>query len=323
MCPKGDDPETIGQTTRKIIVTTSVTAGTLTGTVKVSFAGYTASFDANPANTDSATCTTAFTALENVQTATCTKGATANGGAPYTISFDKFPDYPVQDNVHNHNGNPELTQFTCDMSSMTGTGKACAITDGNQAADSIAEYEFCSRRGTCNFASGECICKLGYTGIACNLRTNRVATSDSLPAYEIAPQGSAFTGDALKIATMRSASSAFDFIEADAGGTSMFTVRGDGLVSVQKLLAGTGGIVSAGGVTVTAGGVQVTTGESTFTNTVNADTLTLTNSLSTGFTNDILTLSTTQAAGANFNFLKVQANNVVSSTPFYFLKGVS
>ena len=141
MCPKGDDPETISQLNRKITVTTAATAGTLSGTVRVTFLGRTTSFNANPTSTTGTECATAFTALDNVQTATCTQDATANGGATYTVTFTAWPEYPEEDNWHYHTGNPPLTSFTCDSTYMASNDNSatitCAITDANSATDSI------------------------------------------------------------------------------------------------------------------------------------------------------------------------------------------
>jgi hypothetical protein len=181
--------------------------------VRVTFNGYTTSFDAAPGTTGSSECTTAFTALKNVLVASCTKGTTASGGAPYTITFTSWPEYPLENNLHSHSGNPALSSFTCDISSVTGTAPACAITSGNTATDDITEYEFCSGRGICSFGTGLCMCKSGYTGAACNILSNSVVTTDTMDAFTINPTGSAFTGSALKMKTARSASSLFNFLE--------------------------------------------------------------------------------------------------------------
>lgn len=137
MCPKGDDPVTVSQTYRSIKITTSAATGSLSGTVSINFLGYTTSFDADPSVTDGTACATAINNLDNVLSATCIQGATASGGAPYTIVFTAWPTFPMEDNIHSHTGNPDLTDFSCDISSMSGDTPACAITDMNTGTDDI------------------------------------------------------------------------------------------------------------------------------------------------------------------------------------------
>jgi hypothetical protein len=142
MCPKGDDPVTTGQTYRSIKITTSAATGALSGTVSINFLGYTTSFDADPSAADSNACTTAITNLDNVLSASCTKGAEANGGAPYTVVFTAWPTFPAEDNIHSHTGNPGLTDFSCDISAVSGDTPACVITDENTGTDDIIGEHF-------------------------------------------------------------------------------------------------------------------------------------------------------------------------------------
>ena len=67
-CPRGDDPETTGQAARQIILTTGATSGTLAGTLRLTFDGYTTTLSADAANADDTVCASAFGALENIGT---------------------------------------------------------------------------------------------------------------------------------------------------------------------------------------------------------------------------------------------------------------
>lgn len=41
-------------------------------------------------------------------------------------------------------------------------------TIGNLVIVAVAEYEYCSNRGTCDFSTGNCLCASGYGGSACD-----------------------------------------------------------------------------------------------------------------------------------------------------------
>jgi hypothetical protein len=283
----GDDPLTTGQVARSIQVVTSTSAGTLSGTISVTFNGKSTTFDADPGTTDATACTTAFTALENVQVASCAKGTTASGGSPYTVTFEAWPEYPEDNNLFQHSGNPVLSSFSCDVSAVTGSDIGCTITD--VVNSNIKEYEFCSRRGVCNFATGMCTCKGGYTGVACNDLDNVVVTTDSLAGFTVNPTGAAYTGSVLHLKTAKASASSFKFLQAEAGSTEVFYVRGDGHCGTSKFIAGAGGVTSTGGLTVTASGIQVSGASSNvITNSANTAGLILHSTLSATFTNSVL-----------------------------------
>ena len=134
MCAKNDDPLTTGQGYRKIKITVGAAGGTLAGTIQVTFNGQTATLSAKSGlggNSDSS-CSAAFSALKNVKVAVCTiTNADANTlGAAYNVEFQEWAHFETENNVFQNDGNPPLTSFTCDISTITsGTTPTCSITD--------------------------------------------------------------------------------------------------------------------------------------------------------------------------------------------------
>ena len=68
MCPKGDDPDTIGQASRKITITTGGSTSALSGLFTLHFAGFSTTFDADSDQTSNAICKAFAEALPNVDT---------------------------------------------------------------------------------------------------------------------------------------------------------------------------------------------------------------------------------------------------------------
>ena len=79
---------------------------------------------------------------------------------------------PAQNNIFGHYGNPSLADFTCDVQNTTAwvpnddpdksakSKATCAIKDVVKA--DVREYDYCSRRGTCDFSTGLCSCYTEY-----------------------------------------------------------------------------------------------------------------------------------------------------------------
>jgi hypothetical protein len=84
------------------------------------------------------------------------------------------------------------------------------------------------------------------------------------------------------------------------------SIRGDGKVSAIMGAFGSSGLTTQAGLTVTTLGVQVVSGTNVFTHDANADTLSLKNSLSSGFGSDVLYLETAMAGANTFNMIKVR-----------------
>lgn len=76
--------------------------------------------DAEESNFEASDCDSAWEGLDNVESVECSKTLPGSGpGAIYSITFTAFPALPSQNNVFSHDGNPDLSSFTCDTSSVT------------------------------------------------------------------------------------------------------------------------------------------------------------------------------------------------------------
>ena len=171
MCPKGDDPITPAsgsQVDRRIVVTTTAgSSSALVGTFKLKFAGWETEFPADATGQDATTCAAWFALLGNIASATCTVGTmdATKKTQVYTITITGYVPQGAQNNIHTFDTNPALTLFTCDMTGVTSANTpGCAVTS---SVTMTKEFEYCSRRGICNFVTGECACFKGWAGATC------------------------------------------------------------------------------------------------------------------------------------------------------------
>ena len=130
MCPKGDDPFTVGKDYRTVEVATSAASGTLDGLMKFSFGDSYFYFPADASLWDSDDCKADVEAMNNVDVAACSRSAVnADQGATYTIQFQEFPMFPVDNNIFFNDGNPPDSHFKCETHKVTsGTSPSCAVT---------------------------------------------------------------------------------------------------------------------------------------------------------------------------------------------------
>ena len=234
MCAKADDPLTINQNYRALrIGVSSADGSSLQGTVIFQFLGYTTSHSAS--HVSAVTCEGAWEALENVEDVDC-QSENSGAGSFYNVTFKQWPTMPMENNYFSHKGNPALSNFTCDVSgafSASGSQVLCNISD--LVSDDITEYEYCGRRGQCDFTSGTCYCIDGYEGSTCTDSTYAESTSNSLPGVNIHATGTDYIGDIFKLTADKSSSSDFTFMKIVANDEDLLSISGDGLLSIAQL----------------------------------------------------------------------------------------
>ena len=218
MCPKADDPVTINQNERSVMVSVQSDGTDTAGKVLVSFLGHTAEFSLTTAVSNTY-CEQQWELLDNINDVTClvTDGP---GHTMFNVTFHSFPSFPSENNFFSHTGNPAVTDFTCDTSQITVTGgtgaKTCRVKDITNT--DIKEYEFCGRRGTCDFTSGLCYCFQGYGGLNCNSASYSSSASNAEAALAATAVGNDYSGNVLELQTEKPNSPDFKFLSCKADG---------------------------------------------------------------------------------------------------------
>jgi len=314
MCPKGDDPATASQVSRAITVTTSAASGTLAGTIGITFDGHTVDIAADASTVSASSFGISFASMGSVDTASVVKvnGYSSGNGAAYTVTMT-YPTYPEQNNIFYHDGNPPLASFTCDISAITGaTTPTCTITDSINS--NIKEYEFCSRRGLCDTSTGICACYSSYSGVACGTSASESTSTDTEDVLTLQGESSTYQGKVLNLKTTRAASTAFNFLYAQANSVRLAQLDGMG-----KFTLDSGGlVVTAGGATVTDGGLTVTDDGALLANTADAGVGTTVQITAGGtYTSDVLYLTTNKAdASDGYNYIKCKETSGAGVTAF-------
>lgn len=300
-CPKNDDPLTTGQTDFVFTITTAATGGTLAGQWTFHFLGESTTFSALGDSLSNSDCGVAIMNLNNVETATCAVSSpTGQKGATHTITITAFPERPYEGNVHVNGGSPSLTQMGCtDERVSGGTGRSCTIAITTARTK---EYTYCSNRGVCAPATGDCVCYANFYGPACHTRGVTQEIVDSASAMTISSTGDSYTGSVLELSAARGASDAFNFLKATASGSTVFTIAGNGKVTTVS-----GMEIEKGGATIAGGGLTLSEGQVQVYDD-GANPIITGGAASAAFTSDILRLDTTSAASTNFNFINVRSD---------------
>ncbi|KAJ8604707.1 hypothetical protein CTAYLR_006542 [Chrysophaeum taylorii] len=303
-------------------------ASNVSGTVNLAFLGYTTTFKAQPQS--AAACEAAWEALDNVDDVEC--NATFDGYQPrklcrttaiYNVTFLKWPLQPKENNFFSHTGNPEISNFTCDVSkARSGTGAAvhCNMTD--LVNTDIREYDYCSRRGQCDFTNGQCYCIDDYIGTACSETAYSTSASNSIPGMEIYAAGLDYLGDLISLRTEKAAASDFNFIRVIADEEEQMAIRGDGDFSMRKLtVTDYGGVIEAGGLTVFSGGISVEDSGITVINSDSSKDVAQLIASSSAFAGTILDAAAVRGESSEYYFLQLgtgysSASDTVTSTVF-------
>jgi hypothetical protein len=155
-------------------------------------------------------CTSAMSAMKSFGKSTCVRESfdEDTGSATYLITIHEFPEVPHENNRFQHDGNPPLAAFRCDMTEVIKTGDSvgayCQLSDAN--TENIPGYYECARHGKCNSMSGACSCESGYRGDSCS----NVKDSDDILSETA--DGPFFSGSVLKISAVRKASPDFNYL---------------------------------------------------------------------------------------------------------------
>ena len=128
MCPKGDDPVTDSQNYRQIKLAVS-DMGTMNGTLGITFQGETSFVSlVAPSSSD---CETSLESSEKFGDVTCVYAEVGNdllSEIEFDITFVSWPKLPKENNLYTHNGNPFISEFTCDIS-RTDPTTLCTFTN--------------------------------------------------------------------------------------------------------------------------------------------------------------------------------------------------
>ena len=277
MCPKGDDPLTPSIDFRTIQISITTTSGTLSGEFKFVYNGQSFSFPAS--GWSSVLCKEAFEDMMNIETVKCEILQHPNGRTnnyDITVNFIAFPTNPYENNFIINDGDPDISEFTCDSSKAVGTGAACALIDISGVA--FPEYLYCSNRGICNFQTGTCTCYEDFYGASCSTYaplsyTATVGVAGTSDVLELRATKSDFASSILRLSTDESASSDFALLRVNDNYRNVFVIDGNGNTLVNYgeftikrggMLISAGGLKVSGGLTVPQHGFHIASGMTVF-----------------------------------------------------------
>lgn len=126
MCPKGDDPVTVNQEHRQIQLDVTDAGASFTGHLGLTFQGSTSYLSlGDPSSLD---CETVLEMNPKFEDVTCVYTAQSATVSRFDITFVAWPRLPKENNLHFHTGNPDITEFLCDVT-RTDSTVTCAFTD--------------------------------------------------------------------------------------------------------------------------------------------------------------------------------------------------
>lgn len=119
MCPKADDPITTNQNKYSFQLLLS-SSTTISGNLYVYFQDEKITLPITNTFSNSI-CEQAFESSLKFDDVTCVYKYISNTVRNITITVNSWPLYPQQNNLYTHNGIPDITDFTCDITLMSST----------------------------------------------------------------------------------------------------------------------------------------------------------------------------------------------------------
>ena len=127
MCPKGDDPMTLNQNYKQIMLVVESPNGAVSGSLGIVYGGFTSLISlSSPSSTN---CQTALESSPMIDSVACHFHEITSHELTYNITFLSFPTFPKENNLHTNDGNPPPTDFYCDVSQAAPSGIRCFFTD--------------------------------------------------------------------------------------------------------------------------------------------------------------------------------------------------
>jgi hypothetical protein len=257
LCSKGDDPLTIGQSYRSITITTSTndTVVPTGGVYTLYFDGEAVQFDYDASAAD---LQAAIDSLDNVELSHVDVVQSAGIYSNlYTVQFRRWPTFPRQNNIFSHDGSPPLSSFVCSALKVSIAANQTVLCDlADVPATDVREYKACSGRGSCNFATGQCMCFPGYGEANCNTLDSMVVTNQDVDVLLLEALNAHFTGTVLHMETTRAGSDAFDLLLAESDDKATLRIGGSGDISMYA-----GGLTVYGESLVTGKALQLEAGD--------------------------------------------------------------
>jgi hypothetical protein len=114
--------------------------GILMGKYLFEFAGSEVYLPANALDNDSEKCSTALSTLKSVVSVNCTRESYSpeTGAGSYLISLLSYPEKPFMNNIKHHDGNPDISLFSCDTSKVDAEEAQrpyCLVSDAEPTSD--------------------------------------------------------------------------------------------------------------------------------------------------------------------------------------------
>lgn len=129
MCPKADDPFTVDQNDRAILlVVKSNNSVPLQGLLGIKLYGSTSYISLSvPSNSH---CQAQLESSDQIGTALCNHTVVSDFEHSINVTFTSWPSYTPDNNIYVNDGNPLITDFFCDASLAVNTeGTLCFFSD--------------------------------------------------------------------------------------------------------------------------------------------------------------------------------------------------